>query len=50
MQHINDDARPAPFSTTTREEPERSERLRLYAADAPPAEWEDEWVDLGGEG
>jgi hypothetical protein len=50
MQDTNHDARPAPLSTTADDAAERSERLRVYAADAPPAEWEDEYVDLGGEG
>ena len=50
MQPIDQDARPAPSSTTRGKETERPERRRLYPADAPPAEWEDEWVDLGGEG
>jgi hypothetical protein len=50
MQHIDQDARTAPFSTTTGEESERPQRRRQYPADAPPADWEDEWVDLGGEG
>jgi hypothetical protein len=50
MQHIHDDAQPAPFNTTAEVAAEHTERLRQYAADAPPSEWEDEWVDLGGEG
>lgn len=50
MQPIDEDVRPAPFSDTTGGEPERSKRRRDYPADAPPAAWEDEWVDLGGEG
>jgi hypothetical protein len=50
MNYFDQDARPAPFNNTTEDEIERPERLRLYAADEPPAEWEDEWVDLGGEG
>jgi hypothetical protein len=50
MQDTNHDARPAPLSTTTEGTAERSERRRVYAADAPPADWEDEYVDLGGEG
>jgi hypothetical protein len=50
MQYSDQDARPAPSSTTRGKETERPERRRLYPADAPPAEWEDEWVDLGGEG
>jgi hypothetical protein len=50
MQFIDDDAQPAPFNTAADETAERPERLRQYAADAPPSEWEDEWVDLGGEG
>jgi hypothetical protein len=50
MQYTDQDARPAPPGTTRGKEPERPERRRVYSADAPPAEWEDEWVDLGGEG
>jgi hypothetical protein len=50
MQETNHDARPAPFSNSTEDATERSDRLRLYVADALPAEWEDEYVDLGGEG
>jgi hypothetical protein len=50
MQPIDEDLRPAPFGPTTEEEPERRTRRRHYPADAPPAVWEDEWVDLGGEG
>ena len=50
MQDTNHDARPVPSSTTAEDTAERPERLRHYAADAPPAEWEDEYVDLGGEG
>jgi hypothetical protein len=50
MQHTDQDAQSAPLSPTAEQEAERTERLRLYPADAPPAEWEDEWVDLGGEG
>lgn len=49
MHHRDQDDRPAPFGTPE-EEVERSGRLPLHAADDPPAEWEDEWVDLGGEG
>ncbi len=50
MQPTDQDARPVPFSTTAGDESERLERRRRYPADAPPAQWEDEWVDLGGEG
>jgi hypothetical protein len=50
VQFIDEEVQPAPFNTTTEEETERQERRRQYAAEAPPADWEDEWVDLGGEG
>jgi hypothetical protein len=50
MEQTNGDARPAPFRFTADEDAERPERLRVYPADAPPPEWEDEHVDLGGEG
>jgi hypothetical protein len=50
MQYIDYDAQAAPFGTAAEQESERRERVRLYPSDAPPAEWEDEWVDLGGEG
>ena len=55
MRYSDQDAQTAPSGATRgkeleRKELERSERRRLYPADAPPAEWEDEWVDLGGEG
>jgi hypothetical protein len=50
MQSSDQDARPAPAGATRGKEPERPERRRLDPADASPAEWEDEWVDLGGEG
>ncbi len=36
MQHIDQDARPAPASATKGKEPERPERRRLYPPDAPP--------------
>ena len=54
MRYIDQDAQPAPPGATRGEELERKElvrpeRRRLYPPDAPPAEWEDEWVDLGGE-
>jgi hypothetical protein len=49
MQYSDQDARPAPPGAPRGKEPERPER-RHDPADAPPAEWEDEWVDLGGEG
>jgi hypothetical protein len=49
MQDTNGDGRPsrhepAPEGNT------RPERRRTYPEDAPPAEWEDEQIDLGGEG
>ena len=50
MQSSDQDAQPAPPGATRGKEPERPERRRLDPADAPPADWEDEWVDLGGEG
>ena len=50
MQYSDQDARPAPPGATRGKETERPERRHLDPADAPPAEWEDEWVDLGGEG
>jgi hypothetical protein len=50
MHDTNHDARPAPLGTTTEDAADRMGRLRIYADDALPAEWEDEYVDLGGEG
>jgi hypothetical protein len=50
MQLFRDEARPAPFNTTAEDAAEHAERPRHDAADVPPSEWEDEWVDLGGEG
>jgi hypothetical protein len=50
MLSINHDTQAAPFDTTTERESERRERVRLYPPDTPATEWEDEWVDLGGEG
>jgi hypothetical protein len=50
MLHIDHDAQAGPAGTMASEESSHAERVRQYAADAPPAEWEDEWVDIGGEG
>jgi hypothetical protein len=50
MQNTDQDIQAAPLTDTTGQESGRSERLRLDTPDAPPAEWEHEWVDLGGEG
>jgi hypothetical protein len=41
---------PRPPAATRGKEPERPERRHLYPAGVPPAEWEDEWVDLGARG
>jgi hypothetical protein len=50
MQDIDRDRQPAPFGSPTEEDSERPGRLRYEGEEAAPAEWEDEWVDLGGEG
>jgi hypothetical protein len=43
MEHDNQDTTVVPPGTTAEEALER-------IADAPLAAWDDEWVDLGGEG
>jgi hypothetical protein len=43
MEHVDQDVQAAPFGRTAGEESERME-------DSPRVGWEDEWVDIGGEG
>jgi hypothetical protein len=49
MQNTNGDERHAPPEPAP-EGNDRPERRRTYPEGAPPADWEDDHIDLGGEG